>query len=1202
MTDDASKAKPRAKREKKVRLDPGAAQTLASDPASSVWVTASAGTGKTKVLTDRTLRLLLGGSRPGSILCLTFTNAGASVMKNRIRDELSFWATCPEDLLKTKLRKLTGQKATDKLVLRARQLYAEFLESSESIQIQTIHSFSGKLLRKFPIESGVPPYFEIMDDQTATELFRASQADILHKIRREPQSPLADAVRMITPEVGEEDFIALIGEITYRRSQLRESIDAHGGLDKTIDAVYDHLKAPRGVSSKDMRDKLFSPEGLENLKPDEAAMAQAAAALAQGSDADQKKGKLIGQWLAHPERRVALYTDYSKIFLTEDGDIRKRLASKDAAAALPALTAEATRIFEGFERIKTVNVARGTESLMVLGVELLDAYKKRKQARNVLDYDDLIHKANDLLAQKDMTGWVLHKLDHGVEHILVDEGQDTNPEQWQVVAEVAKELFAEKYGDKRKKRTIFVVGDEKQSIFSFQRADPREFNAHKEFFEDLVKKSGGQWHTVEVDVTFRSSPAVISVVDKVFENEKASDGLFFVKDGDDQASHHIRHKPFRAGQSGLVEVHPVLVLDEEKEGTAWELPLQRTPAHNPAADMAAKIADQIKGWLDDGEKLPARDRPINPADIMILVRRRSEFVDHMVRELKKRDIPVAGADRMSLSSQLAVMDMVAIAEFILFPKDDLKLAAVLKSPLIGMTDKDLEDLAIGRKGTLWESLQEKSVASGAPALYGATVEWLTGLQKKRETERPYEFFADIMMNKCPGHEWSGLTALYGRLGYEIEDPLVEFMNALERFEKLRTPSLQGFVNWLYAGEAEVKREINMDPKNPRVHIMTVHGAKGLEAPIVILPDTTGVPSDNRLTRPKLLWPEGERKVPLWVPRANLESREFSEERAKAELERDREYRRLLYVAMTRAADRLYVYGYAGRKSRSPDCWYDLIRQGMERLGGHAPGSTPEDAVLRYKTPQAAKPEPDGMKPPRKRLRVGVPAWARKKPDQPNVLVRKFYPSISGIAANDNFPVPAPLDDTLESKAQRTGILIHDLLEFLPALAADERESAAKNYLARPVWGFDDKEQQKLAMQVMKVLNDPEFSDIFGPNSRPEVAVTGRISKDGEDRILSGKIDRLVVGEKSVLIVDYKNSWKIPRTPEDISEPYLIQMAAYRQALMQIYPDKEIKCAFLWTRKAQLQPVPGDMLDNVCKKIDLKPAKVQPVAKPQNPKP
>lgn len=1187
------RSKTGAPRPKKEKLDPNVAQTLASDPAASVWVTASAGTGKTKVLTDRTLRLLLGGTRPGSILCLTFTNAGASVMKNRIRDELSAWATIPEDVLRTRLRKLTGQKPKEAVVNRARQLYAEFLESSESLQIQTIHSFAGKLLRKFPIESGVPPYFEIMDDQTASEFFSASQADILHKIRREPDGALSRAVRMITPEVGEEDFMGLIGEITFRRSQLRKSIAAHGGLEPAIAAVYDYLKAPRGLSSKDLRDRLYSDEGLDGNAPDAAGLRLAARALEGGSKTDREKAALLDRWLDHPQARLSLYNDYTRIFLTEEDEIRKRLATKDAQAALPVLEAEAKRIQDGLERIKTVNVARGTESLLVLAESLLDAYQARKKAKNVLDYDDLIHKAGDLLAQDDMTGWVLRKLDHGVEHILVDEGQDTNPDQWQVVARIAHELFDEKYGADRSRRTIFVVGDEKQSIFSFQRADPREFNEHRTQFEELVTRAGGQWRTVEIDVTFRGSPAVMAAVDKVFEDPRASDGLFFVAEGDDPAEYRIRHKPFRAGHSGLVEVHPVLKVEGEEAASPWALPLERVAARNPAADMASAIADQIKGWLDDGEKLPARGRPINPADIMILVRRRSDFVDHMVRELKKRDIPVAGADKMSLSDQLAVMDMVAVAEFTLFPKDDLKLAAVLKSPLVGMNDRDLEELAIGRTGTLWESLCAKAADPAAPARFGQTVEWLSSLQKKRETERPYEFFADIMMNKCPGHEWSGLTALYSRLGYEIEDPLVEFMNALERFEKGHTPSLQGFVSWLYAGEAEVKREINMDPKNPRVHIMTVHGAKGLEAPIVILPDTTGIPADNRLTRPKLLWPDGERKVPLWVPRANLESREFRAERAKAELERDREYRRLLYVAMTRAADRLYVYGYQGSRNRSPDCWYDLIRSGVERLGGHAPGSLPADAVLRHKTAQTAKAEPDGMKPPRRRMRVGVPDWARKKPDQTNVLVRKFYPSVSGSAANDNFPVPSPLEGALETKAQRTGILIHDLLEFLPGLPPEERAGAAQSYLSRPVWKLDEKEQQRLSAQVIKVLNDPEFSEIFGPNSRPEVAVTGRVTLGGQERVLSGKIDRLVVGEKSVLIVDYKNSWRIPKTPDEISDSYLIQMAAYRQAIAQIYPDKEVKCAFLWTRKAQLQAVPPESLDAVSARIDLKPATKKP---------
>ncbi|MBI3441539.1 MAG: double-strand break repair helicase AddA [Proteobacteria bacterium] len=1203
------------------RLDPNMMQRRASDPTISAWVTASAGTGKTKVLTDRVLRLMLNGATPEQILCLTFTRAAASVMTNRIRDELSTWATCDDKTLQTKLTKLIGREPEEAVVTRARRMCAEFLDAPGGMRIQTIHSFSQSLLRRFPIESGIPPYFDVMDDQTAAELLREAKAEVLRQVRKDPHSPLAAAVNMITPEVSEDDFVGLISELTYRRGQLLSVFEQHGGVEGTVDAVYKYMNAQGGQTVQTLSDALHSDQGLNGVAPDMAGLTNAAEILSHGSAAEQQKSQLIKEWLSRPERRADLAHDYEAIFLTTEGEVRKRMTSKESGAAEEVLRAEANRLLEGVDAICSLNVARGTESLLRMSDAILKYYGEKKRALNLLDYDDLVYHANVMMEKDNSASWVLQKLPGNLKHILVDEAQDTNPDQWKLISSIAKEFFTNPSRQKSKDNTLFVVGDEKQSIFSFQRADPEEFTLRKKFFADLVQQAGGKWRDVNIDIAFRSSPAITRAVDAVFADLQASDGLFHK---DVEHKHRVKHEPFRRGQAGLVEVHPVLKQQPRPPTNPWALPLQMEEASDTSVELADQIADQIKSWLDSGEKLESRNRPINPADIMILVRRRSAFVDHMVRALKKRDVPIAGADRMSLREQIVVMDLVALGEVLLFPQDEYKLACVLKSPLIGMTDQQLEDLAVGRTAGLWEVLQQKAADPAADKLYGEAYRYLEQLQKKLGGEKPYEFYSSVLLSPCPGSDKSGVLALYGRLGFEAEDPLVEFLNALERFEKVHVPSLQGFLAWLDAGEAEVKREINLNSESPRVHIMTVHGAKGLEAPIVILPDTTGIPADNAHARPKFLWPDDTRGVPLWVPHADLESRTFSHEREKAELERDREYRRLLYVAMTRAADRLYVYGAQSSKTRSEKSWYSLIRMGLEkglkkeitvlpdkentelagpfdRAAKKDTTADSEDTILRFKVAQTAKPVPDNVRPLEKDKVVGIPVWARTIPKAESKGIERFRPS-EYKGANDNYSAPSPLaDKTKGHRAQmiQLGTIVHALLEFLPTLPQEEREVAARNYLAKPAWKLSDEDQTGALKEVLTVLNDPEYGGLFGPNSRPEVSVTGFVERGGKKQMLSAQIDRLVVEDKTVLIVDYKNSSHVPKSAAEVSLDYLVQMAAYRMAVQQIYPDKEVKCALLFTREAKLIPLPSAMLDKALSKVSLKPV-VSP-KKPAGPK-
>ena len=815
--------------------DPNVAQRQASDPTASVWVGASAGSGKTKVLTDRVLRLMLAGTPPARILCLTFTKAAAAEMAIRINRTLGLWATLPDDGLEDRLADLCGERPSVEARLNARRLFAQVVDCPGGMKIQTIHAFCQSLLRRFPLEAELAPHFDVMDDRTADGLLTEARDAVLHAGRTEPDRPLGRAMARLTADLNAEDFAGLLAELAGQRGQIEKLLESHGGLDGLVDAIHDTLNVPPGVTEESIL-----AHACHDDRCDPPALREACRALSGGSAGDQERGIAIQQWLDAADRRVRAFEAYKRLFLTAEGSPRKTLITKKPATACPqalaALQKEAERLVEIAERVKAAGVAASTTALLTLAQAMLEAYRERKAARALLDYDDLILAANRLLGGKDGTAarvpWVLYKLDGGLDHILIDEAQDTNPDQWAIVAALAGEFFAEleAAAPDGKIRTVFAVGDEKQSIFSFQRADPAEFARMRCHFQDKAETAERLWSGVDLDISFRSTSAVLETVDAVFAIDRARDGVA------SDASPVIRHRAFRRGQAGLVELWPPVKPAEVVETTAWAPPVAREATDSPSARLASVIAATVHRWIDSGERLEAKGRPVQPGDVMVLVRRRTAFVTELVRALKDRGVPVAGVDRMVLTEQLAVMDLVALADFLLLPDDDLTLATVLKGPLIGLTEEELFRVAHGRRGTLWRALV--ALAETEPDFRPAR-RYLGDLLARTDFSAPYELFAGLLNRPCPADTRSGRRAILKRLGPDAQDPLEEFLAVCLAFEKTEPPSLQNFLAWLAASDAEIKRELEQG--GGTVRIMTVHGSKGLQAPIVFLPDTLGSP-------------------------------------------------------------------------------------------------------------------------------------------------------------------------------------------------------------------------------------------------------------------------------------------------------------------------------------------------------------------------
>jgi ATP-dependent helicase/nuclease subunit A len=1135
--------------------DPDRRQRDAVAVDASVWVAASAGTGKTKVLTDRVLALLLAGSAPNRILCLTFTKAAAAEMANRLNERLSLWATASDAALAQEVAPLIDAMPDADRLAAARRLFARVLDAPGGLRISTVHAFCQALLRRFPIEAGVAPHFEVMDERSAGEALLTARAAVLWSAREGGEPGLAAALAEVTRHVPEAGFDTLMRALAVERARLARAL-AQGH-----DAFLSRLARTLGVVSGEGEAEILASACAPGAA-DEPALAAAAQAMRRSSRRDQVGGARIAAWLAAPSERVARFDDYCLAFFTQEGQQRVALLTKNLAAEEPAAAAALAAEVQRLERVIAARQAAAlyaaSAALVRLGDALIAAYEAHKAALALLDYDDLVLRARDLLRRPGVAPWVLFKLDGGLDHILIDEAQDTNPEQWEVVEALADEFFAGT-GARTLARTVFAVGDTKQSIYGFQRADPEAFSRMRAHFAERVAAARQEWRVVDLDVSFRSTDAVLAAVDAIFARAEAREGVAL-----DRAP--IRHQPFRARHAGLVELWPTVAPDPAPEPEPWALPVEQHRVRPPPVRLARAIAGTLRHWFDSGERLAARDRPVQPGDVMVLLRRRGVFAAELVRALKEADVPVAGVDRLLLTEQLAVEDMMALGRFLLLPEDDLTLATVLKGPIFGFDDDLLFALAYPRQGTLWDELRRRA---GEELSFATAARTLGELLARADFVPPYELFAEVLGAR------GGRRAMLARLGPEAADPLDEFLSLALAFERMHGPSLEGFLHWLATGETEVKRDLDQRGRD-EVRVLTVHGAKGLQAPVVFLPDTLHGP-DPRL-RSRLLWTGSG--LPLW--RAHVGCAAPAAAAALAEVERREaaEYRRLLYVALTRAEDRLYLCGWETRRKASEPCWYSLAAAGI----AEAPGAEPVDFDLtavagvdgwrgrgwRLATRQRRAPELGERLPRAADAAEALPQWARSPPPPEPSPPRPLAPSRPGEAdPAARSPLAAAAGAGLLG-----GRLVHRLLQSLPSLPPTARRAAAERFLALPVHGLAPADQAALAGEILAVLDAADFAPLFAQGSQAEVPVVALLG----GRALSGQIDRLVVGDAEVLIVDYKTLRPPPQSEAEVSTAYLAQLAAYRAAIAAIYPGRIVRCALLWTEGPRLMPVSAALLD------------------------
>lgn len=1136
-------------------------QSRASHPEHSAWVSANAGSGKTHVLTQRVIRLLLAGARPSSILCLTYTKAAASEMSNRVFERLAEWVTLDDEALSARLAAIEQKRPDRATLAKARQLFAKALETPGGLKIQTIHAFCEALLHQFPLEANVAGHFSVLDDRAASSLLAEARRSLLTATSSEGDAQLAEAFAQVLSTADETGLEGLLADVVANRHALRHfilSAASKGGVDNA-------LRQALGIGPDETelsRASAFWP--LAGLTPDILPVYMELA-LEKGGEKVRDSAEALERALLEREPLTrALLTERAFLTKSETPKADSSLVSAAMAKLSPQLkeaVAEARdHVLLMRDRLRVYRMYQATAAALTLASRLDRDYEELKKRRSQLDFEDLIVRTSDLLKRGDVGPWVHYKLDQGIDHILVDEAQDTSPVQWSVIRSLRQDFFSG-LGARSVLRTFFAVGDEKQSIYSFQGARPEQFSQEALQTERAVLDGGQTFNTVRLPLSFRSTRSVLGAVDKVFEAPQNRRGL-------SAAGEDVDHQSSRVGHPGITEVWEMIAAEKQDKSEDWTAPFDSTPESAPSARLARRIAHRISEMVGRETIIEkGRKRHIQPGDILVLVRKRDGFVNALTRALKRPyNVPVAGADRLKLTSHIAVQDLLALGRFLLLPADDLSLAALLKSPLFNHSEDELMTLACDRpeEQSLFTRLKETCESEGSS--FKATLAQLETFLDQSKILSVHDFYARVLGLH------GGRKAYLGRLGSEVSDILDEFLGFALAFETSGLPGLQSFISTLELEAPEVKRE--QDKERNEVRIMTVHASKGLEAPIVFLVDGGSKPfNPNHLAKLRLLDGATGDQIPVWVPSKaqsnSLIQRDTDRRRDQAE----EEYRRLLYVGMTRAADQLIIAGYRGVQDTG-EIWHRMISDALGADEAHVAKvefSGPDGtwAGLRWQLEEPELQFPLEEISAEEKTDHSLPQTLWRPLPPPPRLPRPLSPSTAGSLLLDETPevlTTSRLFTTTEKAgiALQKGRLVHRMLQNLPAIPADQRREAAERYAERAARFWPAMERQRLVETVMGVLEAEALVGLFSENSEPEVFVMGTIALHGEPRAVSGRIDRMAVLADKVIIADYKTNRLSPATAEEAPLSHRVQLAIYRDILKPLYPDKAVECWLIYT--------------------------------------
>ncbi len=1109
-------------------------QIKAADPVSSVWVSASAGTGKTRVLVNRILRLLLAGNAPEKLLCITYTKPAAAEILDRISHITTIWATSNDDDLQNDLYKLLDRTPHGHERTAARTLLPKILQASGGMRIMTIHAFCQSVLSRFPLEAGINGNFEICDDLQSHALLARAKQNLLLRTSADSNPELFQALAFLYDWISEDVQDSLITSVIKKRHKLDILAKRFGGV-KGFESYKSYLADQIGISPdttlKSLNDTFLS--GIPHAK----LRGFADILLSCKAATPRKTGKNILDFIKTPTCEA-----YCDVFLTDKNTITKLLLSgidPNQTELIAFLESEALRAFEYKQALCSLDLLMCSTSLYLCCISLLDEYKKLKRAANLLDYEDQILLTEKLLTELSNCQWVLYKLDAGIDHLLLDEAQDTSPSQWNIVDKLVDEFFETPGNGQSPPRTIFVVGDEKQSIFSFQNADPESFSVMKERFKEKAGIKQHPYDDLSLIENYRSSSVILDFVDTIFQDEDLRSRISHLDEP-------IKHEAHYQDYPGQIDIWPLVPVIEDKKSDYI---------------LAQEVATHVKNLLDAETYITENKKLVRlkPGHIMILVRERNPMVNPLVKAFKDLNIQVRSVDRILLSDQLVVQDCLTALSVCLNPFDDYALACFLKSPFIGLSEQDLYDLTFKRPNSLWDNLTASSVP-----LIQQIVSYYKHLLQAAEDNIPYHFFHILLSHPCPANTHSGKNALIRRLGYDVEDVLDQFLDTVISYQQKNTFSNQGFTTWFLHSAATTKSH-NAGTDETHVRIMTVHGSKGLQAPIVYMVDSNSKTKGYGSTR-NVLWRKSD-DIFLWAMQPGSTHPLFTAEAAELLNDNFDEYYRLLYVALTRAQERLIICGCDRKRNSNKEfkSWYEIASEAIS--SANHPVSTfsilKQDGLSIVKQAKIKLPQIDESR------TTNALSFRDDLMDKPAPEPLPYFPLRPSQLPGKAQAVFSPLSTSGSGNFLR-GEILHKL--FSVASRFDKLEQPIilnrilENYTMNAV------QSAELYNEAWSILSDNRFANLFSSQSRAEVPITGQITLDETLYNVNGQIDRLLVEQDRVLIVDFKTNRPASMTEEDVSEHYKFQLQAYKMILSQIYPDKKIETAILWTSVPYLLPL------------------------------
>lgn len=1165
-------------------------QMRAATPGISAWVSANAGSGKTHVLSQRVVRLLLNGTPPSAILCLTYTKAAAAEMSLRIFDILAKWSQMSDEALHEEISKIESQSVNAEKVSFARTLFASALETPGGLKIQTIHAFCESLLHRFPLEANVAGHFQVLDDVSAEDLQAQARSIILNQAAKEPSDAIATAIDSVLEQGGEFALDDLIGKFISMRHALSDFISHANRRDGLRSEIARRLEVE--PEDGDPYSKIWPIPSM----PDDQIEAYYSAAL----DGKNKSPKDFATCLMECKKAASYERKYEILcagLLTQAGKPRslKNAVSKDILALLPDMPDRLEFLLDHLNNqidyLKRRLCLDVTEQALLLAEQFIDTYEGLKRRMAMLDYEDLIVKTEQLLSKSGAGPWVHYKLDRGIDHILVDEAQDTSPVQWRVIQSLADEFYT---GESARglNRSMFAVGDEKQSIYSFQGARPERFDQERRDTQKRAIHAEKAFESISLRVSFRSTSEVLNLVDLVFADHDAKRGLTYSDDD-------VLHETVRQNAPGQVELWPMLAKEPAQDMENWLEPFDAVAEQDPINILSQQITAVLESWVGKEQILDQKtgaNRNIRAGDILVLVRKRDAFVPTLMRTIKSTtNIAVAGADRLKLTDHIAVQDLMSLGRVVLLPEDDLSLAALLKSAFFNVTEEQLFDLCAdrGTNQSVWTQLKKNSQSN---ALWGDIHDQVIKFQSLSQTCSVHGFYSRIL-------EVLGMRdAFLGRLGHEVIDVLDEFLALALDHDQDGTSSLQIFLDQLESSEPEIKRE--QEQSLDAVRIMTVHASKGLEAPIVFLVDPGSAAFHaSHMSSIRLLDPPDHQsnmpKCPLWVPGSAVENQKTDEIKTASEHVAEEEYRRLLYVGLTRAADRLVVCGYRGTRAPSKPTWHSLVEGGFDRADAEMKQEITYNLAGMAWDIQRFSRGKSNDKDAQIEQANAVSGTVNTRPDlldKPltNVkgLPRPLIPSgasvlVDGDDGKNHKTSPFATRGAKNISAIEYGKAIHRLLQVLPNLLANDWRFNAENYLQNRLPELSAHERDDMIESVINVMTDQKFSAIFSTESASEFSIMGSLMIKDEERIVSGRIDRLVVEDDRLLIVDYKTNFKAPTDISEISPSNIAQLAIYRAVLAPLYPNKTIEAGLLYTRTPKIIEVPDHILDAAMQELSSK---------------